>query len=111
MKLFKCLFFFILLGGDFSLKPVSLESNLLPYVGCDGRANLLFAADCPILMRRSPFSGEVSLAVVLMTLAIGIVNHSTKLPKPIDHMLMEIMQRGVKRNRYAYNTYNQINQT
>ena len=101
MKLFRCLFFFVLLGGDFSIKPVSLETNLLPDVGCDGRADLLFAADCLVLMRRSPFSGRVSLiAGVLMPL--GIVNLLTKLPKPIPQMLKEILLSGVKRNRYSY---------
>ena len=38
----KFLAFFLLLAGNVSSKPASLEANI-PAVGCDGRANILLA--------------------------------------------------------------------
>ena len=44
MRFVKFLAFFLLLAGDVSSKPASLEANT-PVVGCDGRVNILLAPE------------------------------------------------------------------
>ena len=64
MKLFKVLFVFLLLGGDYGLEPASLQAFPQQPYGCDGRVNLLCAPMEPFLLRRPHFSGGVTLLLV-----------------------------------------------
>ena len=43
MNVLKVFFLILLLGGNYGLVPASLEAFPQATVGCDGRANLLFA--------------------------------------------------------------------
>ena len=70
MKLFKVLFVFLLLGGDFGLEPASLEAFLQQPYGCDGRANLLFAPVQPFLLRRPQLTGGITLLILAMSLVL-----------------------------------------
>ena len=57
MKLLKVLLFFLLLGGDFRLKPASLEANFpQPAPRVVGTSNILFAP-CSQLLDRPSFIG------------------------------------------------------
>ena len=70
MKLFKVFFVFLLLAGDYRLKPASLGVFPQQKCGCDGRANLLFAPIEPFLLRPSPCGGGVTLLVVAAVIAL-----------------------------------------
>ena len=74
MKLFKVFFVFLLLGGDYRLEPASLEAFPQQPYGSDGRANLLFAPIEPFLLRRLPFTGGITLLVLVVTLALKSVS-------------------------------------
>ena len=47
MKFFRVFFLLLLLGGDYGLEPASLGAFPTQTRGCDGRANILFAAAGP----------------------------------------------------------------
>ena len=76
MKLLKALCLFLLLGGDFRLKPASLEANFpQPAPASDGRSNILFAPsslllDCPM------FIGGTALIISLMFVVLSAFRYS-----------------------------------
>ena len=89
MKLFKVFLLFLLLGGDYRLKPVSLEAFPQAY-GCDGRANLLFAPTHPVLLHQPHFTGGTALlAVVMFLLLVFISKLGADLKKPVPVILLE----------------------
>ena len=90
MKLFKVFLLFLLLGGDYQLKPVSLEAFSQAY-GCDGRANLLFAPTHPVLLHQPHFTGGIALLVMLVILFLELIIRSTDLKKPVVVILLEIL--------------------
>ena len=74
MKFFKVLFLFLLFGGDHGLELASLEAFPVQAVGCDGRANVLFAPICPFLLCCPHFIGGTALLTVVIFLSILVVN-------------------------------------
>ena len=70
MRFVKFLAFFLLLAGDVSSKPASLEANT-PVVGCDGRVNILlapevFLTDCQALSGCSTVVAVFGLLLMLL---------------------------------------------
>ena len=79
MKYFKALFLFLLLGGDYGLELASLEAFPTQALGCDGRANILFAPTSPFLLRCPLFLGETILITVTVFLTSFIATSMTVL--------------------------------
>ena len=94
MKLLKVFLLFLLLGGDYRLKPrpVSLEAFPQAY-GCDGRANLLFAPTHPVLLHQPHFMGGTSLLVMVMFLLSVFISRSADLRMPVPVQIL--MRFGV----------------
>ena len=99
MKLFKVLFLFLLLGGDYGLELASLEAFPVQALGCDGRANLLFAPVNPFLLHRSQFIGSTTLLTVVVFLSVLFLHSWTDLGKPIPTIVMAMWPR--RYNDYA----------
>ena len=93
MKLIKVFLLFLLLGGDYRLKPVSLETFPQAY-GCDGRANLLFAPIQPVLLQQPHFTGGTALLVVILFFLLELVIRSADLKRPVVIILLELLQRS-----------------
>ena len=74
MKLFKVFFMFLLLAGDYHLKPASLGVFPQQDCGSNGRANLPFAPIEPFPLYRSTCSGGVMLLVVAVALMLRRFN-------------------------------------
>ena len=71
MTLLKMLFFFLLLGGDFRLKPASIEANFpQPAPRVVGASNVLFAS-CTQLLDRPSFIGATALIVAMVAVAVA----------------------------------------
>ena len=83
---------FLLLGGDYRLKPVSLETFPQAY-GCDGRANLLFAPIQPVLLQQPHFTGGTALLVVILFFLLELVIRSA-VKRPVVIILLELLQRS-----------------
>ena len=77
MKFFKALFLFLLLGGDYGLDLASLEAFPTQALGCDGRANILFAPISPFLLRCPLFLGGTILITVTVFLTSFIATSMT----------------------------------
>ena len=93
MKLFKALFFFLLLGGDYGLELASLEAFPTQVLGCDGRANILFAPTCPFLLCRPRFIGGTALLTVIAFLSLLLIISWTDLGRPIPIILFGMWSR------------------
>ena len=63
--------FFLLLAGDVSSKPASLEANT-PVVGCDGRVNILLSPKV-FLADRQALSGCSTVVAVFGLLSMLLV--------------------------------------
>ena len=93
MKLFKVFLLFLLLGGDYRLKSVSLEA--FPQAcGCDGRANLLFAPTHPVLLHQPHITGGTALLLVVVFLLWELIRRSTDLKKPVPAILLDMLLRS-----------------
>ena len=93
MKLFKVFLLFLLLGGDYQLKPVSLEA--FPQAcGCDGRANVLFAPTHTVLLHQPHFTGGTALLVVVVFLLWELIRRSTDLKKSVPAILLDMLLRS-----------------
>ena len=77
----KLLFLVFLLSGDLKNEPASVEANNLPLVapGSDGRLNILFAPDSPVLLKAAPFGGACVLLAVFGLLSFATICYSGKL--------------------------------
>ena len=75
MRFVKFLAFFLLLAGNVSSKPASLEANT-PAVGCDGRANILaFLTDGQALSDCSAVVAVFGLLSALLVRVCAYVHH------------------------------------
>ena len=88
MNVLKVFFLILLLGGNYGLVPASLEAFPQATVGCDGRANLLFAPTCPSLLLQREYSG-ISSVLVGLVLEVRLIRDMTDLGKPIHCILQE----------------------
>ena len=70
MRFVKFLAVFLLLAGDVSSKPASLEANI-PAVGCDGRANILLATE--VFLTDQALSGCSTVVAVFGLLSALLV--------------------------------------
>ena len=93
MKLFKVFLLFLLLGGDYRLKPVSFEA-FPQATGCDGKANILFAPTSPVLLHQPHFTGGIALLVIVLIPLLELLIRCTDLKKPVDVILREMLLRS-----------------
>jgi hypothetical protein len=65
---FKVLFLILLLGGDRGLVPAPLGAFPQATVGCDGRANMLFAPGSPPLLLQQQHQTSLLAALCMLWL-------------------------------------------
>ena len=94
IRFLKFLALFLLLAGDFNLKPASLEANI-PAVACDGRANILFAPEVFLTDRRELFSGCSTVVAVLSLVLAALVRACVHRLRTFEDVVQETKSHKV----------------